>query len=225
MATSIRASQQPCPLLDKTPPELRNSIYRLVLTTDGDVIIGSKSARHRAAVLDTCSQIRKEASGIFFAENTFRVLFSDKRSLPPAQINSREEKPELKVLRSEATKFDAGATENSFNKMLGVIRTTIRCSRLRTTQRQDVISHVSLRASHGLSGLELQASYLGPGYWSYGATWFGDEVPYDIALAMECQSDINVALFRREEGRLDAIYDRHVLEMWKVCRGRNKIDA
>lgn len=66
--------QSECPLF-KLPPELRNSIYRLVLVDDIDGIAlyspGESDIRH---LLATCRQIRNEAIESYHLENVFHFL-------------------------------------------------------------------------------------------------------------------------------------------------------
>ncbi|EMC93757.1 hypothetical protein BAUCODRAFT_206166 [Baudoinia panamericana UAMH 10762] len=60
----------------KLPPELRNRIYRLVLPADTTIELGSKAAAEHNALLRTTSQIRQEASDIFYAGNKFLITIS-----------------------------------------------------------------------------------------------------------------------------------------------------
>lgn len=63
---------QSSPLLDLAA-ELRNYIWRLALTTDGQVKIDKTTFLQHKALLDTCRQIRNEALQIFYAENEFLI--------------------------------------------------------------------------------------------------------------------------------------------------------
>jgi translation elongation factor EF-G len=62
------------PLLE-LPPELRNTIYHLVLTSNNGeyVEITLKVVKKQTALLRVCSQIRNEATQIFYATNTFLI--------------------------------------------------------------------------------------------------------------------------------------------------------
>jgi len=63
------------PLLS-LPPELRNSIYRLVFKSEGEYIEIEPSHIHKHdGILQTCRQIREEGAAIFYAENTFISRF------------------------------------------------------------------------------------------------------------------------------------------------------
>lgn len=57
-------------LLDKLSGELRNHIWRHVLVSDEPVLV-NKEQPHSPSLLRTCTQIRTEATSIFFNENTF----------------------------------------------------------------------------------------------------------------------------------------------------------
>lgn len=65
------------PLLDKLPAELRNDIYSLVLISGDPIDVEDmKSIHARTALLRTCRQVREEASGLFYGDNTFRTLWT-----------------------------------------------------------------------------------------------------------------------------------------------------
>ncbi|KAK3707357.1 hypothetical protein LTR37_012201 [Vermiconidia calcicola] len=51
------------------PAELRNVIYRHVLLSEHSIDIAA--ARSKSSLLETCKQIRQEASSMFYSENTF----------------------------------------------------------------------------------------------------------------------------------------------------------
>lgn len=59
-------------LLDKIPPEIRNSIWRNVLVSS-DPIHVTKDQPHQPSLLRTCTQVREEASSIYFNENQFEL--------------------------------------------------------------------------------------------------------------------------------------------------------
>lgn len=59
-------------LLD-LPAELRNEVYLYAFTDDEDVDIDPATIHAQTALTRTCSQIRNETSGMFYACNTFRV--------------------------------------------------------------------------------------------------------------------------------------------------------
>ena len=70
-----------CPFLDM-PPELRNRIYHLALVHDGVVHVGrdSESLVKEHSLLATCTRVRSEATGIYYAVNTFRttdIMFAE----------------------------------------------------------------------------------------------------------------------------------------------------
>ena len=67
-----KAMQKTSPLLELAA-ELRNNIYRLVLTSEIPVAIKKSDLRGRTALLQTCRQIRNEASSVFYSENEFRI--------------------------------------------------------------------------------------------------------------------------------------------------------
>jgi len=83
---NLKSHQQPKPTsnpmegdkppLLKLPPELRNRIYGRIYE---DILLSPKSIRVLAlwsasALLQTCRQIRGEASAIYYTGNTFRIL-------------------------------------------------------------------------------------------------------------------------------------------------------
>ena len=70
----LATSDEDSPLLDLIP-ELRNNIYHLVLAPEEDqaVNITFKEINRRTALLRTCSQIRSEATQIFYASNSFAI--------------------------------------------------------------------------------------------------------------------------------------------------------
>ena len=57
------------------PPELRNNIYHLVLTSDnvGPIDIALGAIKLRTVLLRTCGQIRNEVTSIFYATNEFGI--------------------------------------------------------------------------------------------------------------------------------------------------------
>ncbi|KAK5112303.1 hypothetical protein LTR85_011575 [Meristemomyces frigidus] len=69
-STPVAHLHQDSPLL-KIPPELRNIIYDLVLTSDKPIDTQDTAAARVSALLATCTQIRREAAPIFYGQNTF----------------------------------------------------------------------------------------------------------------------------------------------------------
>lgn len=57
----------------KLPAELRNSIYRYIVVSDDPVYIAPTSIKRHTRLLQTCNQIRGEASRIFCEENVFCI--------------------------------------------------------------------------------------------------------------------------------------------------------
>lgn len=74
METSTATTNDISPLLE-LPAELRNTIYCLVLASDNGeyVEITLKATKWQTALLRVCSQIRNEATQIFYATNTFLI--------------------------------------------------------------------------------------------------------------------------------------------------------
>lgn len=67
-------NQQGALFLSKLPAELRNRVYELVLVHPNEIAVNSrKRLRDHKALLQTCKQIREEASKIFYALNSFRI--------------------------------------------------------------------------------------------------------------------------------------------------------
>jgi hypothetical protein len=64
------------PTFSKLPAELRNAVYRYVLTSSGDVELDLKVISKLTNLFRTCKQIRSEATKIFWAENTFTVFLN-----------------------------------------------------------------------------------------------------------------------------------------------------
>lgn len=62
---------QNSPLL-ALPGELRNAIWRYALVEEDAVVIRPDAIHRPRPLLAVCKQIREEAVGIYFAENTFR---------------------------------------------------------------------------------------------------------------------------------------------------------
>ena len=77
-ASSLQVEdKQPCYLLD-AHPEIRNEIYRLVLVSDGRIEVGADDALPLdPPLLRTNRQIRSEARGIFYKENTVKITVLD----------------------------------------------------------------------------------------------------------------------------------------------------
>ena len=71
MATPTSSQDSP---LFNLAAELRNMIYRFVLTCKKKVKIGKTTFIVRKALLETCSQIHDEACGIFYSENIFVLI-------------------------------------------------------------------------------------------------------------------------------------------------------
>lgn len=76
------------------PGELRNRIWRLVVVKLNAINVSDLTSPQEPALLATCHQARKEASGIYYAENTFllahdpfalRIESSWLRALGPAR--------------------------------------------------------------------------------------------------------------------------------------------
>ncbi|KAK0964839.1 hypothetical protein LTS01_018628 [Friedmanniomyces endolithicus] len=55
------------------PPEVRNTIYHLVLVREGRKRVLAPALPYDPALLRTCRQIRQEAQGIFLHQNTFYI--------------------------------------------------------------------------------------------------------------------------------------------------------
>ena len=72
LAIKQTANSKHSPLLSKLPGELRNKIYRYVLLQEA-IEIQLAPIYEKTNLLRTCSQIRKEASAIFFSENIFVI--------------------------------------------------------------------------------------------------------------------------------------------------------
>lgn len=76
-AISSTPTQSP---LFKLPAELRNTVYRLVLTGEGPLTVKKDEIGNLMALLRTCKQTREEASSIFYSENRF-IFPLDGRSI------------------------------------------------------------------------------------------------------------------------------------------------
>lgn len=61
-----------CPFLD-LPAELRNTIYTLAPSHSNETFVEAALLVPKLALLQTRSQIRNEASGIFYSSNAFRI--------------------------------------------------------------------------------------------------------------------------------------------------------
>ena len=70
MPPSKRSTSSP---LLNLPAELRNTVYRLALTTDDAITINRDTFSQRIALLQTCRTIRDEATSIFYAESIFHL--------------------------------------------------------------------------------------------------------------------------------------------------------
>ncbi|KJX99841.1 hypothetical protein TI39_contig350g00031 [Zymoseptoria brevis] len=76
MAHSSRAvpkRRQHEPTLLGIPPELRNTIYRLIMTTQNSQVTVTATGYRRPPVLQTCKEIRSEALSLFYAEHSFTI--------------------------------------------------------------------------------------------------------------------------------------------------------
>lgn len=62
--------------LQKLPPELRNRIYELALLERLPIAVSTHGPNEKATtpLLQTCRQIRVEASAIYYSGNTFDIL-------------------------------------------------------------------------------------------------------------------------------------------------------
>lgn len=90
-----RRSASSSPLLSLAP-ELRNKIYRLVLTSKEPLLVARTTISTHKALLDTCAKVRNEARSIFWAENTFHVVIDGNDVTPIiAWINSLESNARL----------------------------------------------------------------------------------------------------------------------------------
>lgn len=59
------------------PAELRNCVYRYVLVAGSRLIVDTPEAVRQPALLRTCSQIRKEALNLYYADNSFEIVMHD----------------------------------------------------------------------------------------------------------------------------------------------------
>lgn len=76
MDTAKSTADPSSAFLDKLPPEIRNTIYRLVLVDPNYPLVLTKfDFSARKTLIDTCKQIRSEAKDIILAENTFAVVY------------------------------------------------------------------------------------------------------------------------------------------------------
>lgn len=67
---------QPCRVFE-IAPELRNNIYSLVLASPHDILIPASGRLATPALLNVCQQVRQEATQLYYAENTFKVVVRD----------------------------------------------------------------------------------------------------------------------------------------------------
>ena len=72
-----------CFFLEKLPAEIRNSIYELVLVSEAPIKVNANLKKF-LAILNTCTQIRKEATG-FASQNEFQVACG---VLPPIRLQA-----------------------------------------------------------------------------------------------------------------------------------------
>jgi len=66
-------STKPRPHLLSIPSELRNRIYGYALLEPKGITISPGNTQQQPAILRTCRQIRREAIGIYYSDNNFRV--------------------------------------------------------------------------------------------------------------------------------------------------------
>ncbi len=81
----IMGTEKPCLLLELAA-ELRNTIYRYALVTESEdpVKLRPRAALLRQSLLNACTQIRKEARPIFWAENSFLLCGVRERDIEEA---------------------------------------------------------------------------------------------------------------------------------------------
>ena len=73
-----KQNAQNSPLL-KLPAELRNKVYRSILIADDEININMRDIQAYTRILNVCTQIRTEASEIFYGENTFRITDAERQ--------------------------------------------------------------------------------------------------------------------------------------------------
>ena len=77
MTDNVDAHQLDSPLL-KLPAELQNHIYTYVLIRAHRIKVSkSRRAYHEAPLLSVCRYIRKETTKMYFASNSFQLIFED----------------------------------------------------------------------------------------------------------------------------------------------------
>ncbi|KAI7370787.1 hypothetical protein KC328_g17681, partial [Hortaea werneckii] len=74
-------THQTSPLLT-LPPELRNKIYSLALTSPSKTTPSKTGHLKHPALLQTCVQIRREATQMYFAQTTFQLHLNPSNPTP-----------------------------------------------------------------------------------------------------------------------------------------------
>jgi hypothetical protein len=98
------ATAQICYFLDRVPRELRDEIYKYVLTTDKDKTLQACRWRRSAAnreqykdwsILATCKQVYLEANSVFYRRNLFMLETCDleRLSKPPFEARGAPQLP------------------------------------------------------------------------------------------------------------------------------------
>ena len=91
-----------CYLL-QLPGELRNRIYRLVLTDGMPIINFDATGYVRPGLISTCKEIRQEALSIYYYENSFRTWLKDYDAANLTRFSSSLKVMELAGLRVNVT--------------------------------------------------------------------------------------------------------------------------
>lgn len=75
-------SDSPLPNL---PPELRNRIYSSALASSSDISIPATSKLANPPLLQVCRQIKAECTQLYYAENEFRIVITDRVFVGPRE--------------------------------------------------------------------------------------------------------------------------------------------
>lgn len=101
----LNTSTPSCTFLE-TPPEIRNIIYRYVLVSaESPINVNKLNLKNRKALLDTCAQIKDEATAVFFGENDFCITCTlDQDEGPGNWVKSLGK--HIRLIKKMIVKFD-----------------------------------------------------------------------------------------------------------------------
>lgn len=119
---TLSTNAQNSPLLSKIPAELRIEIYRLALVSKDSITVNRSQIRGQRSLLQTCHQIREEASKIYYSENAFTIT-SARRDINriPQFVSTKDKSIGQMISKLTITHFLDKKQEGKVDRIMGCV--------------------------------------------------------------------------------------------------------